>query len=403
MASRNVITPFGVLSQQVADDQPTTISHLNSAGTAWVTDTVNPGSQKPETTGGGGGGGGGGGETPQRSLVDIVQRRQTGGVVQRVKVFSDGSEEVMDTSVDKSAGDAAAEMFRAAGLGEEFVNGLMGVINGVYAANVDPTQGQILNSIYNSEPYKKRFSANEVIRKRIADGKGMPGDRLLTPKEYIDAESSYRTILQDADMPTGFYDSQEDFTNLISNTVSVAEFKSRVATASDALHYADQGTVAALKNYYGLTAGDLTAYLLDPSRAMPVLDGKVQAQSTSVTQGNSRTDLQRMYSAAQVGGMAARQGVSSDQALSEEIVNTGNANKAESAFAGASADNQDLQRLGSLYGEGLDFKDMVKESLNLSGGIESGRKRKRLASQERAQFSTQGAIDRSSLARITDV
>ena len=403
MASRNIITPFGVLSQKVADDQPTTIGHLNSAGTAWVTDTVNPGTQNPASTNANDNGSGGGRETPQRSLVDIVQRRQTGGVLQRVKVFSDGSEEVMDTSVDKSAGESAAEMFRAAGLGEDFVNGLMGVINGVYAANVDPTQGQILNSIYNSEPYKKRFSANEVIRKRIADGKGMPGDRLLSPKEYIDAENSYRTVLQDADMPTGFYDSQDDFTNLISNTVSVSEFKSRVETAADALHYADQGTVAALKDYYGLSTGDLTAYLLDPSRAMPVLDGKVKAQSTNMTQGNSRTDLQRMYAASQVGGMAARQGMASDQALSEEIVNTGNASKAESAFAGAAADNQDLQRLGSLYGEPLDFKDMVKETLNLSGGIDAGRKRKRLASQERAQFGTQGAIDRSSLSRMTDV
>lgn len=335
-----------------------------------------------------------------RTVVDIVERRQLNGVVQRIRVYSDGSEDILDSRTDKGAGEAAAEIFRAAGLGDAFVNSLMASIDAVYAANIDPSEAQVLSSIYNSQAYKDRFKGNEVIRQRMANGQGRPGDRLLTPKEYIDAENSYRQILQDAQMPEGFYDSPDDFTNFIGNSVSVAELKSRVDTAFDALNYADESVTQSLSRYYNMTKGDLVSYLLDPTRAMPILEGR---QTQGAYGMNSRTELQRAYEASKVGGAAARQGLDSDRALSEEIVDLGKSDRAEEAFAAGGAANNDLKRLGSLYGEPLDFKDLVKESLNLSGGVESGKKRRKFASKERAAFGGQGALDKSSLSRSQDV
>lgn len=338
--------------------------------------------------------------TPARTVVDIVERRQLNGIVQRVRVYSDGSEDILDSRTDKGAGQAAADIFRAAGLGDSFVNSLMASIDAVYAANIDPSEAQVLSSIYNSDAYKQRFKGNEVIRKRISDGQGRPGDRLLTPKEYMDAENSYRQILQDAQMPEGFYDSPDDFTNFIGNSISVAELKSRVDTAFDALNYADESVTQSLSRYYNMTKGDLVSYLLDPTRAMPILEGR---QTSGAFGMNSRTELQRAYEASKVGGAAARQGLDSDRGFSEEIVDLGKSDQAESAFAASGAANNDLKRLGSLYGEPLDFKDLVKESLNLSGGVESGKKRRKFASRERAAFGGQGALDKSSLSRSQDV
>ena len=338
--------------------------------------------------------------TPARTLVDIIERRQLNGVVQRVRVYSDGSEDVLDSRTDKGAGEAAAEIFRLAGLGDDFVNSLMASINAVYSANIDPSEAQVLSSIYNSDAYKQRFKGNEVIRKRIADGQGRPGDRLLSPKEYIDAENSYRQVMQDAQMPDGFYDSPDDFTNFIGNSVSVSELKSRVDTAFDALNYADESVTQSLSRYYNMTKGDLVSYLLDPTRAMPILEGRQTAGPFGL---NSRTELQRAYESAKVGGTADRQGLNLERGLSEEIVDLGKADQAESALAAGGAANNDLKRLGSLYGEPLDFKDLVKESLNLSGGVESGKKRRKFASKERAAFGGQGAIDKSSLSRSQDV
>ena len=81
----------------------------------------------------------------------------------------------------------------------------------------------------------------------------------------------------------------------------------------------------------------------------------------------------------------------------------GKADRADEAFQFAGAAEPDLQRLGSLYGEPLDFKDLVKESLNLTGGVESGRRRRKFASRERAAFSAESALDSSSLRRMQDV
>jgi hypothetical protein len=337
---------------------------------------------------------------PTKTLVTQKQVRRLGGVIATVNVYSDGSEEEVSQETDMSAGEAAADMFRAAGLDEAFVNSLMDTIRGVYAANVAPTTGQIKTAINTSQAYKTRFKGNETIRQRMANGQGRPGDQILSPAEYIALENTYRTIFSDAEMPAGYYDNVDDFANLIGNGVSAAELKSRVDTAGSALREADTSTLNTLQQYYNLSQGDLVAYLLDPTRAMPLLEGRQ-------TQGqyglNSREELQRQYAAAQVGGSAARQGLDAGQGLSEEIVQQGKQQYAEQAFSAAGAENENVKRLGSLYGEPLDFKDMVKETLSLTGGVESGKKRRKFASKERAAFGGQSALDKSSLSRRQDV
>jgi hypothetical protein len=332
-------------------------------------------------------------------VVQVGTRRGMGGLIETVQYWSDGSVTVLDSYRDTTARDSVAAMFRAAGLGEAFVNQLMAVVDGVYATNVMPTDSQVLNAIYNSDAYKKRFAGNEEIRKRMANGNGRPGDRLLTPKEYIDLEESYRTVLQDAEMPAGFWDSTDDFTKLIANGVSVGELKERVDVGYEVLNNADDGTRKALADYYNLTPGELVAYLLDPTKAQPILMGKGNSAGL-----NSRTALTRAYRAAELGGLADRMGEDASQGLNEEIVGLDMTEQARSAFGNAGRQADDVRRLGSLYGDtALDFEGLVRENLNLSGGAEVGRKRKKLASKERAAFGGQSAIDRKSLARQRDV
>jgi len=154
--------------------------------------------------------------------VGVYQKRE-GQYMVTYERMSDGTNREITRDRERSAGDDVEAMFTAAGLDQGFVSQLVGIINGMYEQTVAPTQGQMLNAIYNSEPYKQRFSANEIIRQRLSGGKGRPGDRLLSPKEYIDLENTYRTIFQDAQMPTGFYDAPEDFNTLISNSISASE------------------------------------------------------------------------------------------------------------------------------------------------------------------------------------
>lgn len=330
------------------------------------------------------------------TVVQTKTKRKPGGMVDSIQVYSDGSEKVIDTYKDLSASDSVVQMFSNAGLDASFSTALNAVIDKVYLDNIAPTDAQILSSVYASDAYKTRFAANEVIRKRLADGKGLPGDRLLTPKEYITAEAGYKEILQEAGLPAEFYDSPDDLNNIIASSVSVSEFTSRVNVARDALQNADQNVVNALKDYYGLDRSQLTAYLLDPEKAMSTV---INAKLKYNTPEETVTRAKEMYTAAQVGGAALRAGQTATAGFAEEITKAGKAGQAEEAFQTASGQAQDYRRLLSLAGETANNEDLVREQLSLSGGAGVAEKRKRLASAERARFAQKSAVDTTSLGR----
>ncbi len=332
-------------------------------------------------------------EAAKPKVVGVRTVRKTGGVVETVQVMSDGTDgKVVDTYKDFGAKDAVMKMFENTGLGSDFIKSLTDAIDKVYDENIMPTDEQILNSIYSSEAYKTRFAANEVIKKRMAEGKGLPGDRLLTPKEYIATEAGYKEILQNAGLPVGFYDTQDDFTNLISNSISNAELVERVNIAQSALNNADANIVNALKEYYGMTTGDLTAYLLDKDKAFNVLNSRYQYTTE---------EAKKIYGAAEIGGAAGRAGMSATKGFAEEIYSAGKGSMAEQAFQGAARQQEDYKRLLGLYGESAGQEDLAREALGLAGGTEVGIKTKKLASKERAKFATRSAIDKTSLGRAT--
>ena len=317
--------------------------------------------------------------------------RKTGGVVEVYQVMSDGSiGQMVDSYKDFGARDSVMKMFENTGLGVDFMNSLMKSIDQVYEDNIMPTDAQILNSIYDSEAYKTRFAANETIAQRMKDGKGRPGDRLLKPFEYIQAEAGYRTILAEAGLPEGFYDTQDDFRRLIENSVSVSELTDRVNIAKNALQNADSNTKNALKEYYGWTEGELAAYMLDSEKAFDLVNSKFKYTTE---------DAKRMYGAAEIGGAALRAGEMSNKAFAEEIFNAGKGAQAESAFQAAATGQADYRRLMGLYGEQAGTEDLAREELALSGGTDVTIKKKQLASKERAMFAQKSAIDTTSLGR----
>ncbi len=332
-------------------------------------------------------------EAAKPKVVGVRTVRKTGGVVETVQVMSDGTDgKVIDTYKDFGAKDSVMKMFENTGLGTDFIKSLTDAIDKVYDENIMPTDEQILNSIYSSDAYKARFAANETIKKRMAEGKGMPGDRLLSPREYIAAEAGYREILQNANLPVGFYDTQDDFTKLIANAISVGELTERVNIAQNALNNADANIVNALKTYYGMTTGDLTAYLLDKDKAFNVINSRYQY---------STEEAKKMYGAAEIGGAAGRAGMSATRGFAEEIFTAGKGSMAEQTFQTAARQQADYTRLLGLSGETAGQEDLARESLGLAGGAEVGIKTRKLASKERAKFATRSAIDKTSLGRAT--
>lgn len=333
-------------------------------------------------------------EAAKPKVVGVRTVRKTGGVVETVEVMSDGSTgKTIDSYKDFGARDSVMKMFENTGLGQNFITSLVDAIDKVYEENIMPTDEQVLNTIYNSDAYKTRFAANEAIKKRMAEGKGMPGDRLLTPKEYIDTEEQYRTIIESAGLPAGFYDTQDDFTKLIENNISAAELVDRVNVAKNVLQNADQAIKDSLKNYYGLSDNDMVAYLLDKDKAFNLIDSRFKYTTA---------EAQKMYTAAEVGGAAARAGMGAEKAFAEEITAAGKAGSAEEAFQTAARQQKDYARLLGLYGETAGEEDLARQQLALAGGTDVALKTKKLASKERAKFATRSAIDRTSLGRSTE-
>jgi hypothetical protein len=317
--------------------------------------------------------------------------RKTGGVVEVYQVMSDGTiGNMVDSYTDFGARDSVLKMFENTGLGKGFMDSLMDSIDSVYRDNIMPTDAQVLNSIYDSEAYKTRFAANETIAARMKDGKGRPGDKLLTPFEYIQAEAGYRRILSEAGLPAGFYDTQDDFRRLLENSVSAAELTDRVNIARNALQNADTQTKKSLKDYYGMSEGEMAAYLLDSEKAFDIINSKFRYTTA---------EAQQMYGAAEIGGAALRANQMSDKAFAEEIYKSGKGAQAEGAFQSAAANQADYSRLTNLYGEQSGTEDLAREELALAGGADVTIKKKRLASKERAMFAQKSAIDATSLGR----
>lgn len=293
----------------------------------------------------------------------------------------------------KSALDSLTAMFTNAGLDKTFTDKLIAVVTNMYATNVNPNESEMLNAIYNSDAYKQRFVGNEKMRQRMASGKALPGDRLLNPAEYIQLESDYKEYMQQAGLPAGFYDQPEDFSNFIGNGVALTEVKARVDIASAALNTADAATVNALRSQYGLSTADLTAYLLDPDRALPIFEGR-----------NTLVNLQKAWGASEIAGSAERVGYgTAGKPLSEEIFNSGKKQYAEQAFQQAAQLQPGLDRLNKIQGGDASTEGVVREQLALTGGTEAGLKRRKLASKERALFNQQSAVGRTSLSRATKV
>jgi hypothetical protein len=223
--------------------------------------------------------------------------------------------------------------------------------------------------LQDTKEYKERFAANEARRK-----KGLP---VLSPAEYLAAESSYRQILSSAGLPKGFYDNPADFTNWLAGDVSPTEIQSRVDLAVQATTQANPEYKKALKAMYGVNETELTAYFLDKDRAVPLLE--------------------RRAAAAQIGAAALRRGFQADRTAFENYATMGiSADQAEEGFALIGETYKPMQAIAERFG--LTWTQRTAEQEVFIGGNAASSTGKRLRSQERALFGSRAGGARAGLS-----
>jgi len=148
---------------------------------------------------------------------------------------------------------------------------------------IDVTDGDsFIYALREQDVYKKRFAANE--RRRAL------GFKELSPATYIALEKSYKDTMAANGLPQGFYDSSEDFEKLIGGDVSVAELNSRLKDAYSVVRDASPEVKNKMAEMYGVTDGDLLAYVIDPDRARELMapDYKRQAQAALIAESAQR-------------------------------------------------------------------------------------------------------------------
>lgn len=145
-------------------------------------------------------------------------------------------------------------------------------------ANGAPIE-QIMLDLRKRPEYKARFPAMEALAK-----KGMA----ISESQYVDYERQATGVMRAAGLPEGFYDQHGDFTKFLTSEVSISELNDRVQLAAQAAFTAPAEVRSELNRLYGIGAGDLTAYWIDPDKALPL--------------------LQQKFVAAQIGGASQRTG-----------------------------------------------------------------------------------------------
>jgi hypothetical protein len=139
-----------------------------------------------------------------------------------------------------------------------------------------------------TEIFDRRFAGNKALREA--------GKPEYSYSNYIALENEMRDDLRDAGFPPGFYDDTDSLSKLIGGEVSRQELRDRSSAAYTAVRQADPGTVAELRNLYGITQGELAAYYLDPQKAVDAIGQRLTGQ-----------DLIRRTQAAQISAQARQQ------------------------------------------------------------------------------------------------
>lgn len=234
----------------------------------------------------------------------------------------------------------------------------------------DPSEFSI--QLQNTDAYKKRFAANA---ERIKAGLGA-----LRPAEYIALEDQYQNLMRNYGLPESYYAKgdlgiQEGFNKLIANDVSATELEDRLTTAQQRVVNADPNVLKSLKAFYpDITNGDILAYTLDPKNAIDMIKRKVTAAEIGAAQ----------Y------GAGLNTGVASAEALAKAGVS--GAQYAQAApFISQAAERG--SQLADIYAQTpYDQASAEAEALNLAGGAQAAKQRKKLSALEQAQFAGSSGV-----------
>jgi hypothetical protein len=292
-------------------------------------------------------------------------------------VMSDGTTKVLaksgaQTAEKKSAYTLLYQQFNDLGLAA-----LVPELETLIKEGVSPAEFTL--RLRSTDAYKKRFAANA---QRI--GKGL---RALSEAEYIGLEDQYQNVMRQYGLPESYYargemGKQEGFEKFIAGDVSAAELEDRISTAQKRVMNANPEVAQALKTFYpGISNGDILAYTLDPTNAIE--------------------DIKRKVATAEIGGSAARFGLTTNVLDAEYLRNYGvTKEQADQGYATISGGLQRGSQLASMYGENPYTQATAEQEIfSVPGAAEARKQRQKITGLEKATFGGQTGLTSGALSR----
>ena len=218
-------------------------------------------------------------------------------------------------------------------------------------ARRDLTEGAILLELRKTEAYKNRFPAIEALARK---------GRVITEGEYIAFERNAAQLERAYGLPAGMLDSRDTVANLLTNEVSARELEERVTLAAAGAFQTSQEMRDTFQRFYGIDSGGLTAYFLDPDKAMPLLN--------------------KQFVSSQIGAEAQMQDITIESGLAEQLVTAGvDQARAREGFGqvrgmrGLSAGRGDVATQGELIGATFQGQQDAAESVRRAQAARVGR------------------------------
>ena len=278
----------------------------------------------------------------------------------------------------QSAYDILYNEFNKYGLGS-----LVEDIKYLLQSNVSPSQFSL--ELQNTKAYKDRFSANED---RIKSGL-----TALTPKQYIDLEDQYQTVMRNYGLPASYYTKdttgkQSGFDKFIAGDVSAPELETRIATAQQRVLNSNPEVLNAIKSFYGdsVTNGDILAYALNPSKGLEDIKNKVTAaeiQGAANIFGLNKITAES--TPAEIKALEARANALAGYGINKATATQGFANVAEMAPRGS--------QLADIYKQQPYTQQTAEaEVFNTTGAADAAAKRRKLTALEKASFSGSSGV-----------
>ena len=248
-----------------------------------------------------------------------------------------------------------------------------------------PNTDVIAMKLKDTQQYKDRFKGLLALQ-----SKGI--NDVQNEAQYIRLESDYRQVFREAGIQSYIGDAgstaeRDAIAKLVGDySVSVDEVRTRVSDAQRVVADTAPEVRDALQRYYNVSASDLVAFTLDPSRA--------------------KNRINEIANAAMIGGYAARSGLDADMGTAEQIAGLSGANdvqlQALMPQLGVARQVADAtKRLANLESTDLTDSEILRSEFDLDQGAE--RKIKGLQSRERARFSGRSAVTADTLSRSTGI